>query len=158
MAASDMRSIAVCLAEQASACENWRPWLTDAVDRVNILGPVAVVVAALGLVATLATLYAERRTITRRIAAQPPTRALRLSLGVAVAGIGAFLIADGVAAWIAFAPLADIANAGDGLGQIPLIEAIIGTIFAAAVLVAGLALTLGAAFVRDTPSQPELAG
>jgi hypothetical protein len=38
MAASDMRSIAVCLAEQASACENWRPWLTDAVDRLTLHG------------------------------------------------------------------------------------------------------------------------
>jgi hypothetical protein len=158
MAASDMRSIAVCLAEQVPACENWRPWLTDAVDRVNILGPMAVVVAAFGLLATLATLYAERRTITRRIAGRPPTRALQLPLGVAVAGIGAFLMADGVAAWIAFAPLADIANAGDGLGQIPLIEAIIGTIFAAVVLGAGLALTLSAAFARNTPRQLELAG
>jgi hypothetical protein len=158
MAASDMRSIAVCLAEQASACENWRPWLTDAVDRVNILGPMAVVVAALGLVATLATLYAERRTITRRIATRPPTRALQLPLGVAVAGIGALLIADGVAAWIEFAPLADLTRAGDSLGQIPLIQAIIGTIFAAAVLGAGLALTLGAAFARNTARQPELAG
>jgi hypothetical protein len=67
-------------------------------------------------------------------------------------------MADGVAAWIAFAPLADIANAGDGLGQIPLIEAIIGTIFAAVVLGAGLALTLSAAFARNTPRQLELAG
>jgi hypothetical protein len=157
MAAFDMRSIAVRLAEQASACENWRPWLTDAVDRVNILGPVAVVVAALGLVATPATLYAERRAITRRTAAQPPTRALQLPVGVAVAGIGTLLIADGVAAWIEFAPLADITRAGGGLGQIPLFQAIIGTIFAAAVLGAGLALTLGAALARNTPRQPELA-
>jgi hypothetical protein len=103
-------------------------------------------------------LFAERWTITRRIAARPPTRALQLPLGVAVAGIGAFLIADGVAAWIEFAPLADITRSGDGLGQIPLFEAIIGTIFSAAVLGAGLALTLGAALVRDRPRQPELAG
>jgi hypothetical protein len=54
--------------------------------------------------------------------------------------------------------LADITRAGDGLGQIPLFEAIIGTIFSAAVLGAGLALTLGAALARDTPGQPELAG
>jgi hypothetical protein len=42
--------------------------------------------------------------------------------------------------------------------QIPLFEAIIGMIFAAAVLGAELALTLGAAFTRNTPRQPELAG
>jgi hypothetical protein len=85
-------------------------------------------------------------------------RVLLLSLGVAVAGVGTLLAADDVAAWRAFAPLANITKAGDGLGQIPLIQAIIGAFFSAAVLGVGLALTLGAALTRTTPIQPELAG
>jgi hypothetical protein len=151
MAASDMRSIAVCLAEQTSACENWRPWLTDAVNRVNILGPVAVVVAALGLIMALITLYAERQTLARwRYGA--PTRAVTLPFVGLLAGIGIFLTADGVAAWIEFAPLA---SSTDSLGVIPLFNAIVATIFGALVLLVGVILTLRAALIRDTSQQPE---
>jgi len=76
---------------------------------------------------------------------------------VAVAGAGTFLLADGIASWIEFAPLADITRAGDGLGQIPLIEAIIGTIFAGAILMMGLAVTLRAALKRNSPKVEPIA-
>jgi hypothetical protein len=89
--AADRRSMAACLKDQVAGCEVWRPWLRDAVARVNVLGLIAVVVAALGLIATLATLYAERKA--RVFAA----RAMLLLLGMAVAGAGTFLITDGIA-------------------------------------------------------------
>jgi hypothetical protein len=97
MAAADLRPIAICLADQVSGCEVWRPWMTDAVDHVNLLGPVVVVIATLGLIAALATLYVERRILAQRVATGPRIRALALLVGVVVAGIGTFLTADGVA-------------------------------------------------------------
>jgi hypothetical protein len=154
MAAADLRPIALCLADQVSGCEVWRPWMTDAVDRVNLLGPVVVVIAALGLIAALATLFVERRTLAQRVATGPRIRALALLVGVVVAGIGTFLTADGVASWIEFAPLA---GSTDGLGLIPLFNAIFGTMVGVVVLATGLILALRAALVRETPRQPELA-
>jgi hypothetical protein len=49
--------------------------------------------------------------------------------------------------------LADITGAGDGLGQLPLFEAIVGTIFGVIVLAIGIA----AVFACSTPRRERLA-
>lgn len=139
-ASYDLYSIAQCLKQPVSGCEVWVPLLTDAQQRVAILGVALLIGTALGLIATSTALFTWWRSAAERH--HPPARVVLLPLAIFVAGWGVFQTANSVARWIEMAYLADITRAGDGLGQLPLIEAIIGTLFGAAVLVIGLALVV----------------
>jgi hypothetical protein len=141
-ASYDLRPIAaVCLPPPGvSGCELWSTWLVAARQRAAILGVVLLVGTITGLALTGATLLLPRHSAApvRRPSARIPV----LATAIAVAGWGMFQTANSVARWIETAYLADITRAGDGLGQLPLIEAIFGTIFGAIVLVIGLALVI----------------
>jgi hypothetical protein len=144
-AASDLRPLLVnCLGRRLPNCGVRVPELTDATQWVMLLGIPVVTATALGLLAALATLSAERRVAVERA----PT----LLLATLVAGAGAYLTADGVAGWLASAYLADITQAGDGLGQIPLIQAIFITAVGLVVLAVGLTL-----MVVGTPPRRRIA-
>lgn len=154
-ASYDLYSIALCLGQPVSGCEVWVPLLTDAQQRVATLGVALLIGTALGLIATSTALFTWWRSPAER--QRPPTRVVLLPLAIFVAGWGVFQTANSVARWIEVAYLADITRAGDGLGQLPLIEAIIGTIFGAAVLVIGLALVVFCAEPRRRHPGTEVA-
>jgi hypothetical protein len=141
-ASYDLRPIAQNCFDQpsVSGCEVWGLWLTDAQQRVAVLGIVLLIGTALGVAATVVVVLAWRRSGAewRHI----PARIWLLPFALLAAGYGAFQTANSVARWIETAYLADITRAGDGLGQIPLIEAIMGAIFGSVVLVIGLALVI----------------
>jgi hypothetical protein len=102
-AASDLRPLLVdCLGRRLPNCGVRVPELTDATQWVMLLGIPVVTATALGLLAAVATLSAERRVAVERA----PT----LLLATLVAGAGAYFTADGVAGWLAYAYLADIAR------------------------------------------------
>jgi hypothetical protein len=69
-------------------------------------------------------------------------RWLALVFADLVASVGALFLAVGVFDWIAFAPLVDPARAGDGLGLIPLTQAIVTTTGGVVTFGFGLALVL----------------
>jgi hypothetical protein len=152
-ASYDLRPIAVsCLSlPGGSGCDVWWPWVTDAQQRVVILGVALIIGTVLGLAATIAALLLMRRSgsALRRLTG----RVSGLLVAIVVAGWGAFQTANSVARWIETAYLADITGAGDGLGQLPLFEAIVGTIFGVIVLAIGIA----AVFACSTPRRERLA-
>lgn len=144
-AAVDPLPVAVgCYAPHGStSCDFVAVWIIPAQQRVEMLGAILLVVTVLVVIATLAALARQwpRSGPRRRLPpVLPPMRVLGLPLAITVAGYGTFQIANSVARWIATAYLADIRNAGDGIGQLPLIYAIAGTLFGATVLVIGLVL------------------
>jgi len=142
MAARDLRPYLVeCLAERLPNCGSPIPTLSDAAQRATLLGIAVVVITALGLAVALIALRADWRTLVARCWTPLALPSLLL-LGLAVAAFGAFVLSDGVAGWLAYAYLADIRTAGDALGQLPLVSAIIATVFGALVLACGSALVL----------------
>lgn len=149
-AAGDLRTGAVCYVQWLAGCDVWTQWLAEATRSVSQLGAMVLVATILGLVVAAAVLLAERR---RWLSGgwRPPARVRSLTLAVALAAFGAYLAADGVAAWIRYAYLADISAAGDGLGQLPLIDGIFGTILGLLVLAAGIAFVVAASPSRRAP-------
>ena len=140
-AAGDLRSIAAyCAIPQRDpySCAMWTPQLTHAQLIVTVLG-VLMLLATLLAIIVVATLAARRTESRRRFILG---RDVGLALGIAVSVLGAYLTGDGIAAWLQYAYLSDITRAGDGLGQIPLIGAIVGTVLGVLVLIAGLAVVV----------------
>jgi hypothetical protein len=155
-AAGDLRSIAVyCVIPQHDpySCAMWEPRLTHAQLIVTAFGVLILLATVLAIIAA-GTLLARRAESGWRFM---PGRDIGLALGIAVSVLGAYLTADGVAAWLQNAYLTDMTRAGDGLGQIPLIEAIVGMVLGAAVLITGLAVVVGCSLPRrERPANPSL--
>lgn len=123
-------------------------------QRVETLGNAVLTVTVFGAVITVIALIiwpldADWRSGLKRVWFLP--------VAIFVAGFGAFLTANGVAQWIQYAYLADITKAGDGLGQLPLIEAIMGAIFGVVVLLIGLALVIISTQPRRAPAAAAVA-
>lgn len=149
-ASYDLYAIALCFVRPVSGCEVWTQDLTNAEQRVSTLGIALLVVTALGVGATVATLLRWRLTASER--RRPHSRVVLLPLAIFISGYGVFQTANSVARWTETAYLADITRAGDGLGQIPLLEAIAGTMFGAVLLAIGLALVIFFSESRRTVS------
>jgi hypothetical protein len=97
----------------------------------------------LGIVLTAGTIYLT--VITARVLARTHQRpvagvAVLIVATIFVADIGAWIFANGVAFWIETAYLADPVRQGDGLGVIPLFEAIFTTVIGAFLLSPALVL------------------
>lgn len=128
----------------STGCEVWKPQVVAAKYLIDTLGAPLVIATILSLAATAFLL---RRQLTAE-RPRPTAPVLSLFIAVVITGCGAFLTTNGVTNWIQTAYLADITRAGDGLGQIPLVEAIISTIFGVVVLLAGLAGVIGFSMPR----------
>jgi hypothetical protein len=150
-AAYDLRSIAVaCYKPPAmSGCEVWAPQVVAARQRVEILGISILAATALSLIAATTALFLRRHP---DVGPRLPASALPIAAAIFVAGCGTYLTADGIAHWIETAYLADITRAGDGLGQIPLEEAIMSTIFGVLVLAASLGVLIASSMPGRRPA------
>lgn len=138
----------------STSCDFVDVWVTPARQRAEILGDILLVVTALVVVATLAALALRwrRAGLGRRL---PPVRVLGLlPVAITVAGYGAFQTANSVARWMATAYLDDMRNAGDDFGRLPLLYAIIGTLFGVSVLAMGL--TLMVAWTSPGRERPQI--
>lgn len=146
----DLYPYALCFARPTSGCEADEALVLAAQQRVEGLGVAMLVATAFGVLVTILALYLWRRTgIDWRGLLK---RAWFLPVAIFVAGFGVFLTANSIAQWIQYAYLADITRAGDGIGQLPLIEAIMETIFGVVVLLVGLALVIVATLPRRAPA------
>ena len=146
-AAGDLRSIAAYCAipqHDTYSCAMWTPQLTHAQLIVTVLGVLMLLATVLAVIVVV-TLVARRTESGRHFILG---RDIGLALGMAVSALGAYLTGDGIAAWLQYAYLSDITRAGDGLGQIPLIGAIFGTVLGVAVLIVGLAVVVGCSLPR----------
>lgn len=152
-AAYDLRSIAgACYKPPAmSGCEVWAPWVVVAQQRVEILGIGILAATALSLIAAAYALFLRRTDVGLR----PPATELLIAAVIFGAGCGTYLTADGIAHWIETAYLADITRAGDGLGQIPLVYAVVTTIFGALVLAASLGVLIASSAPRRSPASTD---
>lgn len=148
-AAGDLRPlVAACHLRWMPACETWAAWLADAVGRVSLLGMAAVAAAVAGVVVAAGVVYAERRALAHGgWSSLAPARLL--APAVLWSALGAYLTADGVAAWRDNAYLADATGANAGIGQLPLIFGIFGTVVGGIVLAAGLTFAVAAAPSRS---------
>ncbi len=147
----DLYPYAVCFAYPAPyGCASEDALIQASQQRVEALGVTMLVATALGILVMILALYLWRRSgIDWRGLLK---RVWFLPVAIFVTGFGAFLTANGIAQWIQYAYLADITRAGDGIGQLPLIEAIMGTIFGAIILLIGLALVVVATQPRRAPA------
>lgn len=119
-----------------AACQDLMSMIAATQQLVVQLGILLLVGTALALVATAAVVLLRRRTdIARHLS---PYRVAGLALAIFVAGCGAYMTSDGVAAWIRYAYLADLTGAGDGIGMIPFFNAVVGTLMAAIILLVGV--------------------
>ncbi len=137
----------------SSGCQVMTPEVVAAQQLIEILGIALLVATALSLALAISMLLQRRRA---HGSLRLPASFMGLLLGTFIAGCGAFLLANGIADWIAFAYLADITRAGDSLGQIPLYEAIIGTISGAIVLAISLAAVVATTEPRLRPTLPPI--
>lgn len=128
------------------------PAVVAAQQLVEMLGIVLLVATVLSLAAAW-MLVQRHRSDAERL---PSARMLGLSVAIFIAGCGAFLTTNGVADWLQTAYLADITRAGDGIGQLPLIFAIFGTISGAVVLAFGLTTVAACSPPRHESSQVSL--
>ena len=155
-ASYDLYPYAICFAyPEPYGCASEAALIQASQHRVETLGIVMLVATGLGVLATILALYLWRRAGVdwRRLL----KRVWLLPVAIFVAGLGVFLTANGIAGWIQYAYLADITRAGDGIGQLPLIEAIMGTIFGAIILLIGLALVIVATQPRRPPAAAAVA-
>jgi hypothetical protein len=156
-ASYDLYPYAVCFAYPAPyGCATEEALIQESQQRVETLGVAMLVATALGVLVTILALHLWRRAaidwrgfLLRRVWFLP--------VAIFVAGFGASLTANSIAGWIQYAYLADITRAGDGIGQLPLIEAIMGTIFGVVVLLIGLALVIVATQPRRAPAAAAVA-
>lgn len=125
------------------------PEVATAQQQVEMLGIAVLVATALSLAAAAPALFRHRPPDSRL---RLPANALPIAAAIFVAGCGAYWTADGIAHWIEFAYLADITRAGDTLGQIPLEEAIVTTIFGTLVLAASLGVLIASSTRRCGPA------
>jgi len=86
---------------------------------------------------------APAETAARRRFGTDLGRLFGVALSILLTDAAVLITAEGIAAWMQFAPLADMARAGDGLGQIPLIQAIFTTGCGALFLLISLVLLYG---------------
>ncbi len=128
----------------STGCDMRKSQVVVAKQLIDTLGVPLVIATILSLAAT-AFLLRQQLTAERP---HPPAPVVGLFIGVIATGCGAFLTTNGVTSWIQTAYLADITRAGDALGQIPLYEAIITTIFGVVVLLAGFAGIIGFSIPR----------
>ena len=139
-ASYDLYSYALCFVyPNPYGCAEEAALIQASQQRVETLGLVMLTTTVIGAVAAIVALLAWRLDADWRGMLR---RAWFLPIAIFVAGFGVFQTANSAARWAQTAYLADITRAGDGLGQIPLFEAIVGTIFGAIVLLVGLALIL----------------
>ncbi|HET9981234.1 MAG TPA: hypothetical protein VF739_16810 [Ktedonobacterales bacterium] len=154
-ASYDLYPYAICFAYPAPyGCAAEAALMHASQQRVETLGNAVLTVTVFGAVITVIALIiwpldADWRSGLKRVWFLP--------VAIFVAGFGAFLTANGVAQWIQYAYLADITKAGDGLGQLPLIEAIMGAIFGVVVLLIGLALVIISTQPRRAPAAAAVA-
>lgn len=133
-------------------CGVMTPNVVAAQQQVTFLGIVILVATALSLAAAAWVLFLRRHPGVRL---RLPANALPIAVAIVVAGCGGFLTTNGIADWIDFAYLADITRAGDSLGQIPLAEAIMATIFGVLVLAAGLGVLIASSTPRRNSANTE---
>jgi hypothetical protein len=153
-ASYDLYSYALCFVyPNPYGCTEEAALIQASQQRVETLGLVMLAVTVFGAVVTVLALLvwplaADWRAVLRR--------AWFLPVAIFVAGFGVFQTANSAARWAQTAYLADITRAGDGLGQIPLIEAVFGTVFGSLVLLVGLALVLVSTMPRSAPAAAAL--
>jgi len=149
-ASYDLYPYAICFAYPAPyGCATEEALIQASQRHMEVLGNAMLTATVFGVVITVVALIVWPLDADWRRGLK---RAWILPVAIFVAGFGVFLIANGVAQWIQYAYLADITRAGDGLGQIPLFEAIMGTIFGVVVLLIGLALVIVATQPRGAPA------
>lgn len=152
----DLYPYAICFAyPEPYGCASEEALIQASQQRGVAMGVAMLVTTALGVLATILSLYLWRRAdIDWRGLLK---RVWFLPVAIFVAGFGAFLTANSIAQWIQFAYLADITRAGDGIGQLPLIEAIMETIFGVVALLIGMALVIVATQPRRAPATAAVA-
>jgi hypothetical protein len=149
-ASYDLYSYALCFVyPNPYGCTEEAALIQASQQRVETLGLVMLTTTVFGAIGAVVALFAWRLDADWRALLR---RAWFLPVAIFVAGFGVFQMANSAARWAQTAYLADITRAGDGLGQIPLIEAIVGTIVGAVVLLVGLALVLVSTQPRRAPA------
>ncbi|MGZ3667015.1 MAG: hypothetical protein ACXVDA_21320 [Ktedonobacterales bacterium] len=143
----DLRPILVACVYRA--CNVVVPEVVAAQQQVEMLGIAVLVAAVLSLTAAAYALF-RHRPLDRTLRLVAP--ALPIAAAIVVAGFGAYWTTDGVKQLIETAYLADITRAGDGLGQIPLWEAIVVTTFGVLVLAASLGVLIASSTPRRSPA------
>ena len=126
--------IGVCY---SAGCVEWFPVLTNAITVSLALGGLLAVLTGASVVAALALSAvdsANRRLLSSLDTSSLGGRVAALSFFTLVADAGMYWTVDGIANWIQFAYLANLQAAGDGIGQIPFIFAIMETIGGVVVL------------------------
>ncbi|MGZ6321519.1 MAG: hypothetical protein ACXWQR_19725 [Ktedonobacterales bacterium] len=134
------------------ACNVVAPEVVAAQQQVEVLG-IAVLVATVISLAAAAYALLRHHLPDGRLHLLAP--AFPIAAAIVVAGFGAFWTTDGIKQWIEFAYLADITRAGDGLGQIPLWEAIVVTTFGVLVLAASLGVLIASSTPRRSPADAD---
>lgn len=153
-ASYDLYSYALCFVyPNPYGCTEEAALIQASQQRVETLGLVMLTTTVFGAIGAVVALFAWRLDADWRALLR---RAWFLPVAIFVAGFGVFQMANSAARWAQTAYLADITRAGDGLGQIPLIEAIVGTIVGAVVLLVGLALVLVSTQPRRAPAAAAL--
>jgi hypothetical protein len=153
---NDLKNFTTC--GTPDDCANTAQMIAGAVTWAGVAGgALAVVTLAALLAATILPALAARRMSEAERMAQVtddwPVRIWGLAVSDLLATCGALLLAQGILDWIEFAPLADPARSGDGLGLIPLFNAVFVTFAGAALFGAGLIMLLrltGALTTRRT--------
>lgn len=118
--------------------------ISDTVLWVSVMSValVAVTLAALLAATILSALEGRRGEPGAGLGGDWGLRLMELTFADLFASGGALLLTQGICDWIQFAPLADPARAGDGLGQIPLIQAFMTTTAGAVLFTLGALVTL----------------
>jgi len=135
----DLANISVCYTD---GCQQWFPWVTNAVAVSAVLGGLLIAVTCASVVAAIALSATESasRSAPLRGAWNWIDRLFNLTLFVLIADAGMHWAVDGAVAWAQFAYLLNPEAAGDGLGVLPFEFAVVETIIGVIALVLGACL------------------
>lgn len=129
-------------------CANTTQMIAGAVTGAGVAGSALAVATLVALLAATilpaleARRIAEVERMAQMVAEDWLARIRGLAVGDLLATCGALLLAQGILDWIEFAPLADPARSGDGIGEIPLLNGIVFTFAGAALFGFGLVMLL----------------
>ncbi len=151
----DLAFIGVCY---SAGCVEWFPMLKIAVAGAFALGGLLAVLTGASVIAALALSAVDGAA--RQPSGSPTTsgavgRFAVLSLFTLVADVGMYWTVEGIAHWLQFASLANPQAAGDAIGQIPFLFAVMETI--GGVVVLGMGAYLLWAYLRRGDPQPGVA-
>ena len=118
------------------------PRITTPLAVATVLGSVLLVLTAYGSVRALSIVRSPAAPVTERSGARAWSFSWSLFMLAVMADVGAWILANGVPHWVETAYLMNPVAQGDGLGILPLFDAIVATVLGALVLILPLSLLL----------------